>query len=132
MRMPAIADAEIHRLGAPKQLGIGWLISSGKFIDWTGITAERKEAPLLRTVIAERNSGIVLNDGCAIGEDEVAHRRETAGMQEIGSALEETVSRRQRRTEFQEAAGLDAGVGQIGREIIQRLFDTIAPHKHDP
>src|SRR3984957_4080012 len=83
IRTPAIADAEIYRLGTPKQFGIGLLIFAGKFVDRTSIMAERKEAPLLRAVIAEWNSGIVLNDGRAVGEDEVAYRREAAGMQKV-------------------------------------------------
>src|SRR4051812_22514940 len=74
MGAPAITDAEIHRLGAAEQLGIGLLIAAGKLADRTGIVAEREEAPLLRIVVAERNAGIVLDDGGAVGEQEVARR----------------------------------------------------------
>src|ERR1700686_2008570 len=110
MRSPAIADAEIHRLGSPEQLGIFFLISSRKFRDRTGIVAEREEAPFLRTVIRQRNSGIVLDDGGAIGENEIAHGGEIAGMQQIGRALEQAVAGRERRAKFQEAGSLDAGI----------------------
>ena len=122
MRAPAIADAEIHRLRAPEQLGVGFLISAGEFVDRPGIAAEREEAPFLRIVIGERNAGIVLDDGGAVGEQEVAHGGEVAGVQQIGRALDQAVAGRERRAEFQEAARPDAGIGKIGREIIQRPF----------
>src|SRR5581483_3446828 len=57
---PAIADAEVHRLGVAEQFGIGLLVASGKFTDRAGIMAEREEVPLLRIVVAQRDSGIVL------------------------------------------------------------------------
>ena len=60
------------------------------------IVAEREEPPLLRIVIAERNAGIVLDDGGAVGEQEVAHRGEVAGVQEIGRALDQAVAGRER------------------------------------
>ena len=55
----AIADAEIHRLAAPEQRGIGRLVSSGEFVDRAGVAAERKEPPLLPIAISERNAGII-------------------------------------------------------------------------
>src|ERR1700722_11798882 len=102
--MPAITDAEIHRLGTAEQLGIGLLIPAGKLVDRAGVAAERSEAPLLRAVIAERNSGIVLDDGCAFGENEVAHRRKAAGMQKIRGTLQQAIAGGERGTKFQEAA----------------------------
>src|SRR5216684_3832538 len=122
MRTPAIADAEIHWLRPPKQLGIGLLVPTGELADRPGIAAEREEAPFPWAVIGQGNSGIVLDDGGAVGEDEVAYRGEVARVQKIGRALDQAVAGRQRRAEFQEAARLDAGIGKIGREIIQRLF----------
>src|SRR5882724_6318186 len=101
MRAPAIADAEIHRLCPPEQFGIGLLISSRKFRDRAGIAAEWEEAPLLGAVIGQRNSGIVLNDRRAVGEKEVAHRGEVAGMQEVRRTLEQAVAGRERGAEFQ-------------------------------
>src|SRR5215475_2454303 len=70
---PAVANAEIDRLGAPEQLRILRLILARKFRDRAGIAAERKEVPFLRAEIGERNTGIVLDDGRAAREDEVAH-----------------------------------------------------------
>src|SRR5579863_1525790 len=104
MRPPAIADSEIERLRALKQDGIRLLILVGEFRDRAGITAEREEAPLPGAVVAKRNSGIVLNDGGAVGENEIAHRREAAGMQQIRRALEQAVAGRKRGAEFQKAA----------------------------
>src|ERR1700744_4040088 len=110
MGAPAIADAEIHRLRAAEQLGIGLLIASRKFADRAGIMAEREEVPLLRIVIAERNAGIVLDDGGAVGEQEVTHRGEVAGMQQVGRALDQAVARRERLAKLPEAARPDARV----------------------
>src|SRR5690348_6434432 len=53
VRAPAIADAEIHRLRAPEQRGIGLLVAARKFADRAGIMAEREKVPSLRIVIAE-------------------------------------------------------------------------------
>src|SRR5947208_13758493 len=92
MRTPAIANAEIHRLAPPEQLGILRLVPSGEFGNRTGITAERKEPPFLRIITAERNAGIVLDDSGAVGEQKVAHRGEMAGMLQIGSALYQAVT----------------------------------------
>src|SRR5438445_13784847 len=110
MRAPAIADAEIDRLRAPEQCGIRILITSREFVDRSQITAEREKAPFLRAVIRERDSGIVLDDGGAVGEQEVAHRGEVAGMQQIRGALDQAVAVRERRVEFQEAASLHTGI----------------------
>src|SRR5262249_9307220 len=126
---PAIADAEIHRLRPAEQFGIGLLILVGKFADRTGIMTEREETPLLRVVVAQRNAGIVLDDGGAVIEQEVARRREAAGVQQIGRALDQAVARRERRAEFQKAARPDAGVGEIGREVIQRLLGPVLARK---
>src|SRR4029077_20323303 len=104
MRAPAIADAEIHRLGAAKEFGIGFLIPPMEFGARAGIAAEREKAPLPRPVIGERDSGIVLNDGRTVGENEVALGCEVAGVQEVGRALDQAVAWRKRCTEFQEAA----------------------------
>src|SRR2546430_12567296 len=76
MRTPAIANAEIHRLAPPEQLGILRLVPSREFGNRTGIAAERKEPPFLRIITAERNAGIVLDDGGAVGKQKVAHRSE--------------------------------------------------------
>ena len=94
--------------------------------------AEREEAPFPGAVIAERNTGIVLDDGGAAGEDIIPDRGEVAGVQQVRRALDQAVARRKRRTEFQETAGPDPGVGKIGREIIQGLFDPVAAGKCDP
>ena len=103
MLAPAIADAEIHRLAAPEQLGIGFLVSSGEFPDRAGVASERKEPPYLRIVIGQRHAGIVLDDGGAVGEDEVAHGGEVAGVQEIGRALDQAVAGRQRLRRISES-----------------------------
>src|SRR5476649_1678078 len=132
MRAPAIADAEIHRLAAPEQLGILLLISSREFGDRTGITAKREEAPFLRTVICQWNAGIVLDDRGAVGEKEVANRGEITGVQQIGRALDQAVAGPQRFAKLKEAAALDAAIGKIGGEIIQRLFHAIAAREYDP
>ena len=52
-------------------------------------------------------------------------------MQQIRSALDQAVAGRERRAEFQEAARFHAGVGKIGREIIQGLFQTVAAGERD-
>ena len=131
MGSPAIANAEIDRLRAAEQVSVGFLVAAGELGDRAGITAEREEAPALLIEVDERDAGIVLDDGGAVLEDEVAHRGEVAGMQEVGRALEQAVAGRQRGTELQEAARLDAGIGKIGREIIQRLFHAIAAGEDD-
>src|SRR5258705_9744946 len=98
MRTPAIANAEIHRLAPPEQLSILRLVPSGELGNRTGIAAERKEPPFLRIITAKRNAGIVLDDGGAVGEQEVAHGGEIARVQQIGCALEQAVAGRQRPT----------------------------------
>src|SRR6476660_2228524 len=103
MRAPAIADAEVYRLAAPEQLRILRLVPSGEFRNRTGIVAKRKEPPFLPVVTVERNAGIVLDDGGAVGEQKVAHDGEIAGVHQIGRALDQAVAGRQRPTKFQEA-----------------------------
>src|SRR5487761_2020027 len=114
MRAPAITDAEIDRLRPLEQFGIGLLILPREFGDRAGIAAKGKETPLPRAVIGERNPGIVLNYRRAVGENEVAHAAEIAGMQKVRCALDQAVAGRERRAEFQEARRLDAGIGKIG------------------
>src|SRR4051794_2725055 len=106
MRTPAIADAEIDRLPPSEQFGVGLLVSAGEFADRSEVAAVREEAPLLRVVIGERHAGVILDDGGAVGEDEVAHRREIAGVQQIRRALDQAVAGREAGTELQETAGL--------------------------
>src|SRR3954470_19558681 len=60
---PAIADAEIERLAALEQVSISLLVASGKFVDRTGVAAERKEPPFAPIVTGERDAGIILDDG---------------------------------------------------------------------
>src|ERR1700756_1698773 len=105
MGTPAIANAEIHRLGAPATLGLFLPGSAGEFGDRTGVMAEREQAPFLWTVISQRDSGIVLDDGGAVGEQKIAHGGEIAGVQQIGGALDQAVARRQRLAKLQEARG---------------------------
>ena len=64
--------------GSPEQFGILLLVSSGKFGDRAGVAAEREEPPFPRIVIRQRNAGIVLDDGGAVGEQEIAHSGEIA------------------------------------------------------
>src|SRR5438552_866166 len=116
MGAPAIADAEINRLRPPEQFGIGLLEPARELADRSEVAAEREEAPLLRIVISQRHAGIILDDGGAVGEDVVAHGGEIAGVQQIRRALDQAVARRKTGTEFQKTAGLDAAVGEIGRE----------------
>ena len=104
MGAPAIADAEIHWLGAAEQLGVGLLVFARELPDRAGIAAKRKEAPFLGAVRGKRKAGIVLNDGRTVGKEEVAHGREIAGMQQIGRALDQAVAGRKPFAEFQEAA----------------------------
>src|SRR3979411_1097064 len=103
MRAPAIANAEIHRLAPPEQLGILLLVPSREFGDRTGVAAKRKKPPFLRIVKGERNAGIVLDDGGAVGEQEIAHNGEIAGVQQIGRAFEQAVAGSQRLAKLQEA-----------------------------
>ena len=91
------------------------MVLDGGIRDRTGIAAERKKAPPIRIVIGERNPGIVLDDGGALGENEVTHGGEIAGVQQIGRALDQAVGGRERLAEFQEAARLYPGIGKIGR-----------------
>src|ERR1700751_4372448 len=115
MRSPSIAYAKIDRLAAPEKLGIGRLVSAGEFGDRTGIAAERKEPPFPGIVVRERNAGIVLNDGGAVGEDEIAHRREISGVEQIGCALEQAIAGRECFAKLQETLAFDTAVGKIGR-----------------
>src|SRR6266576_2747361 len=131
MRTPAIANAEIHRLAPPEQLGILRLVPSREFGNRTSIAAERKEPPFLRIITAERNAGIVMDDGGAVGEQKVAHRGEIAGLQQIGSALDQAVAGRQCPTKFQEARAPHAAVRKIGGEIIKRPFLAVASGEQD-
>src|SRR6202051_1195584 len=111
---------------------IGWArLNSSAYCSWyrpaesavgPGVMAEREQAPFLWTVIRQRNSGIVLDDGGAVGEQKIAHGGEIAGVQQIGGALDQAVPRRQRLAKLQEARGLDAGIGEIGREVVQRAL----------
>jgi len=98
-------------------IGVAFLISSREFGDRAGIAAEREEAPLLRAVIGQRNSGIVLDDRRAIGEKEVAHRGEVGGIQRYDALLIRLFAGRKRRAKFQESTGLDARIGKIGKSL---------------
>src|SRR5258708_6091754 len=98
----------------PKSIGLlrrnksaycGW-DPAGDSPDRAGIAAEREDPPFLRIVVVERNTGIVLDDGGAVGEQKIANRGEVAGVQQIRRALDQAVARRQRRAEFQETARL--------------------------
>ena len=113
MRAPAVTDAEIDRLAAPEQFGIGPLVSSGEFVDRAGVATEWKEPPFLWIVIGKWHAGIVLNDGGAVGEDELADGGEVGGVQQIGRALEQAVAGRQSCAELQKTARPDAAVRQI-------------------
>src|SRR6516162_10533302 len=131
MTAPTIADTEIHWLRPPEQFCVGRLVLAGKFADRALISAERKEVPSLRIVIAEWDAGIVLDDGCAVGENEVARRREIAGVQQIGRALDQAVAGRERLAKLQKATRPHPRVGKIGREIIERLLTTLLARKGD-
>src|SRR5690242_11607086 len=101
MRAPAIADAEIDRLGAREQRGVAFLVAAGKLTDRPEIAPEREEPPLPRIVVRERYAGIVLDDGRAIGEQPVANDGEIAGVQQVGRALDQTVAGPERLAELQ-------------------------------
>src|SRR3569832_1377590 len=116
MHAPAIADAEIDRLRPREQFCVALLVTAGKFADRPEVASEREEAPLPRVVVRKRNTGIVLDDGRAVGKQPVANDGEIAGVQQIGGALDQTVAGTKRLTEFQEASGARARVGEIGRE----------------
>src|SRR6266581_8765309 len=103
MHPPAIADAEIDRLRAREQFGVALLVAAGEFTDRPEIAAKREEPPLPRIVIRKRNSGIVLDDGRAVGEQPVAHGSEVAGVQQIGRALDQAIAGAERLAELEEA-----------------------------
>src|SRR5258708_7659094 len=101
-------------------------MSEGNVCKRAGVPPKGKEPPFPRIVIAERNTGIVLDDGGAVLEQKIAHRGEVAGVQEIRRALDQAVAGRERLAKFQETRGPDAWIGKVGREIIQRPLHTIA------
>ena len=128
---PAIANAEIDRLRAAEQISVDPDSGLGEFGDGPASAGRTEERRAFVGEIDERDAEIVLDEGGAVLKDEVAHGGEVAGMQEVGRALEQAVAGPQCGTELQEAARLDAGIGKIGREIIQRLFHAIAAGEHD-
>src|SRR3954447_4206189 len=67
---PAIADAEIDRLAVPELLGVSLLVPARKLVDRSLVAAERGEAPFVGGEVAKRDSGIVLDDGGAVVEQE--------------------------------------------------------------
>ena len=56
---------------------------------------------------------------------------EVAGVQQIGGALIRLLPGASVAQNFRKPLAFDAGVGKIGREIIQRLFLTVAAGKND-
>lgn len=52
-------------------------------------------------------------------------------MQEVGRAFQQAVAGRQRGTELQETARLDAGIGKIRSNNAARLFHVIAAGERD-
>src|SRR5262245_46679996 len=67
---PAVAVAEVDRRGRPaEQLLQPRLEGAREDAERRHVVAERLELPLLRVEMRERDAGVVLEDGRAVGDD---------------------------------------------------------------
>ena len=121
-RPPAIADAEVERGRAlAVEVVQHRLIGVREDAERRHVVSEGHELPLVRLEEANGHAGVILHHDVAVVDDVAADGREVVGVQQVGRALDEAVGQAEGIAELEEAAGLHAVVGEIGREIVERL-----------
>ena len=61
-------------------------------IDWSDVVAENPDVPFVAVEIGDRNAGIVLNDGLAVIENEIADPTETVFKHQIGRGFQDATT----------------------------------------
>src|SRR5215471_1364940 len=130
---PTVAHAKIDRgrAAACEQLAEVRLVVLRKHRHWAEIAAERLKLPRLAVEIGEGDSGIVLQNGRALHQQEIPDPGEALAMHQIGGALDQAVRRREPLAELEKSAARDAAVLKIGAEIIERLRPPVGPRETD-
>src|SRR5262249_10226257 len=80
---------------------------------------------------AQGNAGVVLYQCLARAEQELPDLGEAVGMRKVGRALEEAVALAEPFAELEEPAALQAVVGDVGAEVIERLLGPVAAGEYD-
>lgn len=113
--MPAVADAEGERGGflGGGEVGeflLGKLFEGG---DGAVVGAEEAEGPIARGEVVHGDAGVVLEEGCGLGEEELAAGVEAAGEHEVGGGLEEAAGGAEGGAPGEEAAVGEGVVGEV-------------------
>src|SRR5262245_15620324 len=130
---PSVTDPEIEpgRIGPPVDLAEPLLVPAREDGDRPQVFSKRPQAPFVGLEEAHRNAGVVLHQGDAAVEQEPAHFREAVGMQQVRGALEEGLGDAELLAELEEAGALQAMVGHIGLDVVERLLLAAGPRGED-
>ena len=74
------------------KLGQFRLMMLFKNLDRSGVVAENPEVPFVAVEIGDRNAGIILNDGLAVIEKEIADTIETVFEHQIGRRFQDAAA----------------------------------------
>ena len=130
---PAVADAEGERggvCGVEEFLEFG-LLEFFKDRDGAEIFAERGEIPAGGIEGGDGDAGVVLGDGGGVGEEELASGGEGIEVEEERGRFEEGIGVWEGGGELEVAAFGDAGVGEIGGEVVEGLWGLIWGREDD-
>src|ERR671922_2440670 len=98
------------------------LIVLFKNFDRADVIAEDANVPFVAVEVSDRNAGVVLHDGRAMAENEIADAIESAFEHEIRRSFEKTRADAEVIAKFQETARTETAVGNVGREIVKGLL----------
>src|SRR5579862_1036337 len=97
------------------EVGLGKLFEN---IDRPGIVAEITKCPLGRVEVFERDTGVILDNRAAVGEQKIAHGRKIPEVHEIRRGFEQAAPLAEAVAELDESRlASDAFVGEVGLEI---------------
>src|SRR5277367_6249403 len=103
-----------------------------EFRDRADISAKRLQPPVFGIEKGQRNATVVLKDHGAMIEQENTRPTETAAVEEIGRALDETVRRTKSFAERQKTAARNGAIGEIGTKVIEGLPRSVFMRKDNP
>ena len=138
--VPAVAEVEFdRRRTAPlEHLSQFRLIVLFENFGRSEIISKDANVPFVAVEISEGNSGVVLHNRFAVIENEIADAIESLFEHQVGRGFEKTAADAELAAKFEETGRRETAVGNIGGEIIKRLFlpgvivDVLNPHAGTP